>query len=185
LFHIDRDGRYYRVADAVWQSPFDGSYSRQRGGRWNPPNTFPVVYLSRDIPTARAFVLHKFRGLPYGPELLRADQAPVLIATDITRKQYVDVVTEAGCVAVGLPPTYPLNGAGGLVPWTQCQPIGQRAWDAGENGIACRSAALPGGVEELAYFSRSETPDLAERARWAFDQWFWPAGSIADDGGSD
>jgi len=165
------------VADAAWRDPFDASYSREHGGRWNAPGTFPVVYLNRDLPTARAFVLHKFRGLPYGPELLRPEQAPVLVATDVVRNPYVDVVTEAGCVEAGLPPTYPFDEAGSLVPWLRCQPIGQRAWDAAENGIACRSAAVPGGVEELAYFSRSEAPRLEESSRWSFDQWFWPRGA--------
>jgi RES domain-containing protein len=174
LPRIEREGRYYRVVDPTWRDPFDGSDSRQRGGRWNAPNTFPVVYLNRDISTARAFVMHKFRGLPYGPELLRPDQAPMLVATDLARDTYVDVVTEAGCVAVGLPATYPLDATGALVPWAECQPIGQRVWDAGERGIACRSASLPGGVEELAYFTGAETARLEESSRWQFHRWFWP-----------
>lgn len=179
MLHVERDGRYYRVADPTWADPFSGAYSQARGGRWNIPNTFPVVYLNRDIPTARAFVRSKLRDLPYGPELLHPRRAPVLLATDLARNAYVDVVTGAGCVAAGLPATYPLNEAGVPVPWAQCQPIGQRAWDAGEPGIACRSAALPGGLEELAYFTGPDTARLEESRRWPFDEWFWPERSQA------
>lgn len=176
MLHIARGGRYYRVADPAWRDPLDASYSRQRGGRWNPPESFPVLYLNRDVGTGRALVRHRFRDLPYGPELLRPEHAPLLVATEVATHQYVDVVTAAGCTAAGLPPTYPVDEAGRPVPWEQCQAIGRRAWDAGERGIACRSAA-PEGNEELAYFARAEGEQLRRLSRWRFDEWFWPATS--------
>ena len=43
----------------------------ERGGRWNPPESFPVVYLCRSVPVARANVYRKLEGQPYGPEDLR------------------------------------------------------------------------------------------------------------------
>ena len=174
MLHIVREGRYYRVADPGWRDPLEASYSRQRGGRWNPPGSFAVFYLNREVRTARALVRYRFRELPYGPELLRPEQAPVLVATEVASDEYVDVVTEAGCTAVGLPATYPLDGAGRTVSWAECQPIGKRAWDARERGIACRSAA-PEGTEELAHFARPEAARLEGRGRWQFDEWFWPA----------
>jgi hypothetical protein len=176
VLHIARDGRYYRVADPAWRDPLDASHSQQRGGRWNPPVSFAVLSLNRDVPTARAFVRHRFRALPYGPELLRPERAPVLVATEVARNEYVDVVSEAGCIAVGLPSTYPLDETGRPVPWERCQPVGRRAWDGGEPGIACRSA-VPGGSEELAYFPRPHLVRLEGHARWQFDEWFWPATS--------
>jgi RES domain-containing protein len=172
--HIVRGGRYYRAADPGWRDPLDASHAQQRGGRWNPPGSFPVLYLNRDVRTARALVVHRFRGLPYGPELLRPERAPTLIATDLAADPYVDVVTADGCIAAGLPATYPVDDDGRPVPWAPCQAIGRRAWEAGERGIACRSA-VPGGNEELAHFARPEGEQLRPVGRWRFDGWFWPA----------
>jgi RES domain-containing protein len=176
VLHIVRDGRYYRVADPHWRDPLDASYSQQRGGRWNPPRSFAVLYLNRDVRTARALVRYRFRELPYGPELVRPEQAPVLVVTEVASDEYVDVVTEDGCIAVGLPATYPLDEAARPVSWAQCQPIGRRAWNVGERGIACRSA-VPDGNEDLAYFPRPEAKRLERLERWRFDEWFWPATS--------
>ena len=173
---IRRDGRYYRVADPDWRDPLDGGFSRRHGGRWNAPGTFPVVYLNRDLITSRAYVRRKFEGQPFGPELLREDRAPVLVVTGIPATDYVDAVIDAGCRDLGLPVSYPRDRAGHVVPWTVCQPIGRGAWDDGELGIACRSAAVPAGVEELASFTRPAAARLPVIQRLAFAEWFWPAG---------
>src|ERR1700677_4709950 len=54
------------------------------------------------------------------------------------------------------PTTYPLDCRGKIIAHRVCQPIGQLAWDAGEQGIACRPATrgAPPNGEELAYFGR-------------------------------
>lgn len=98
------------------------------------------------------------------------------IATEVARAEYVDVVTEAGCTAVGLPTTYSLGGTGRMASWAVCQPIGQRAWDAGERGIACRTV-VPDGSEELAHSARPKAARVERRGRWPFDEWLWPATS--------
>jgi hypothetical protein len=58
------------------------------------------------------------------------------------------------------------------VPHSACQPIGLRAWEEGERGIACRSAArtAPPGGEELAYFAREPLPAGPVEA---FADWYW------------
>jgi RES domain-containing protein len=175
--HLRRRGRYERVADPHWLDPLDGRYSAEHGGRWNAPGCFPVVYLTRGLPGARAYVRRKLAGRPYGPELLAPEEAPVLIETELPEERYVDVVTEAGCKAVDLPPTYPRDAAGAEVPWARCQPIGRRAWDAGELGIACRSALGPAAGEELAWFHRERRAALPLRRRLPFEAWYWPAAS--------
>ena len=171
--HVRRRGRYLRVADPRWVDPLDGRHSAEHGGRWNAPGSFPVVYLTRGVPGARAYVRRKFAGRPYGPELIAADEAPVLIETEIADESYVDVVSDAGCAAAGLPKRYPSDGAGGEVPWSVCQPVGRRAWDEGERGIACRSALGSAAGEELAWFQRDGRAPLPRRARHAFDDWYW------------
>jgi hypothetical protein len=175
---IRRGGPYLRVADPGWDDPLEGSFAAERGGRWNPPESFPVVYLCGSIEVARANVYRKLQGQPYGPEDLRPGRGPVLVRTTVPEDRYLNVITDAGCRDAGLPESYPLDGRRRLVPWSRCQPIGLRAWEAGLPGVAARSAADARArdsatrlvMEELAYFGRRK---LRRGAIRAFDDWFW------------
>jgi RES domain-containing protein len=172
--HVARGGRYLRVADPAWTDPLDGSYAAVRGGRWNPPGSFPVVYLNRDVETARANVRRRFVGQPFGIDDVQPERRPLLVHAEVGEASYVDVITEDGCDAAGLPPSYPLRLDGTPVPHAECRPIGQRAWDRDERGIACRSAALeawPPG-EELAWFQRGDER-LGAAASEPFERWYW------------
>ncbi len=164
---IERGGAYFRVADSDWEDPLDGAYSAAHGGRWNAPGSFPVVYLNATVDMARAQVQHQLSGGPWSPADL--DPGPVLVSTDVSLDAYVDVVTDDGCRALGLPAEYP-----SAVDHPQCQLIGQRAWDGGYPGIACRSAVLsaPKGGEELAWFQRGDIRLLSAEIS-DFDKWFW------------
>lgn len=172
--HLVRGGRYSRVADPGWTRPLDPSFAAEGGGRWNPPGSFPVTYLCATREVARANVLRRFVGLPYGVLDLRPDRRPSLVETDVPEHRSVDVVTDPGCRAAGLPLSYPFDGRGVRLGWHRTQPIGATAWSQGERAIACRSAALPEGErgEELAWFvrERSDRPKVARRR--AFDDWF-------------
>jgi hypothetical protein len=167
---IRRGGPYLRVADPDWDDPLDGRYAAERGGRWNPPGSFPVVYLCRSIEVARANVYRKLEAQPYGPEDLRPEAGPILVRTRVPEDRYLNVITDAGCRDAGLPRTYPLDSRRRTVPWRRCQPIGLRAWRAGLPGVAARSAAAVGEGEELAHFGRRR---LRRGAARAFDEWFW------------
>jgi hypothetical protein len=169
---IRRGGGYLRVADPDWDDPLDGSYSRARGGRWNSPGSFPVVYLNRDEGVARANLNRKYEDLPYGPEDIDSDSGPDLVETAVPDSDYGDVVTDEGCAAVDLPTSYPYEADGEPIPQERCWPIGQAAWDDDDRGIACRSAAreAPAGGEELAYFDRGERLPLTSRVR--FLDWY-------------
>lgn len=184
LRHVRRGGRYHRVADPAWSNPLDGSFARSRGGRWNPPGSFPVVYLNASLEVARANLWRRFRGLPYGPQDLAPEAAPLLVTTEVAKDRYADAVTDEGCRAAGLPASYPWTEDGKPVEWPPCHEIGTRAWAEGEPGIACRSAATvpadersgqpersPG--EELAWFQRDGK--LALSGVQPFEDWFWPA----------
>jgi hypothetical protein len=85
----------------------------------------------------------------------------------------VDAVTDRGLASLELPTTYPLDARGKVIPHTTCQPLSQRAWDAGEPGIACRSAAgtAPKDGEELALFARRHR--LRGQSAKPFVDWFW------------
>jgi len=174
--HLRRGGRYLRVADPEWSNPLDGSFSMRRGGRWNAPGSFAVVYLNRTLGAARANVALRFAGLPFDVEDLDPAAAPVLVASDVPEDDFVDVVSDEGCRASGLPVSYPMDGSGDVVGRSVCQPIGAAAWEAGEPGIACRSAAdgAARDDEELAWFERGD--GLTVTTTTPFDDWFWGAG---------
>ena len=169
---IRRGGEYLRVADPTWENPLDGGYAMQSGGRWNPPGSFLVVYLNASLATARANVAQRFEGRPFSPEDLDPDEAPILVSTEVEADDFLDVVTDDGCVAAGLPTTYPRED-GETLPHSRCQPIGKQARDEGHPGIACRSAADSAleGSEELAWFERREA--LVPTTVTPFESWFW------------
>lgn len=172
--HVVRGGRYVRVADPSWRLPLDGSHAAERGGRWNPPRSFPVVYLCSTVGIARANVLRRFDGLPYSVLDLLLDRRPVLVETDVREHRAVDVVSGAGCRSVGLPETYPRDAEGSEVGWDRCQPVGLTAWEQGEASIACRSAAgrSDDEGEELAWFVRTREDRLRVGRRRSFEAWF-------------
>ena len=108
------DGReWWRIADPAWENPLDPGFAGRRGGRWNPPDSFPVLYLNENMLTARlnlsTFVAH----WPYEPEDLRDETGPVLVGCALPHRQIVcDAHTAAGLRAAGLPNTYPLDEDG-------------------------------------------------------------------------
>jgi len=162
-------GMYHRVADPAWADPLDPSYSSVAPGRrWNPSG-LSCLYLNADDVTARANVLRLFDGLPYGPEDLDPATAPVLIDVTVPDGVAADAFTSLGLLSLGLSSRFPLEASGDPVPHGRCQSVGQAAFDAGLDGIDCRSAAK-GGVRELAWFPRDRTAE--EVARRAFDRWW-------------
>ncbi|HVF07770.1 MAG TPA: RES family NAD+ phosphorylase [Actinomycetota bacterium] len=162
------------MADPAWRRPLDATFAAERGGRWNPPGSFPVLYLCRTPAVARANVERRFEGLPYGVLDLDPDRRPQLVATRVPPHRSVDIVTDLGCRSAGLPSSYPYDGRGARIAWARTQPLGVAAHDAGERSITCRSAALPRGAsgEELAWFVRSRADALELIERRTLDDWF-------------
>lgn len=160
---IDRllrpDGHVWlRVADPSWPDPLDASHAGGAGGRWNPPRSSPTLYLNRDLTTARAQIQRLCDGAPFGPDDL-TDDAYVLVRARLPRRQRVaDLVSGEGLRSVRLAVTYPLDSLGRITPWSRCQQIGRRTFDAGLDGVEARSAALPDGTgRELAWFTRGRS----------------------------
>lgn len=170
--HLRRGGDYLRIADPGWSNPLSPEYARRRGGRWNPPGSFGAVYLNASVEVARAQLRHKLEPRGIRPEDLEPDQGPVLVHTHVPHERYVDAINEKGLAALGLPATYPMEDGGRPIQHADCQPIGQQAWDAGERGIACWSAAetAPPGAEELAFFARRA---LERHSSDRFVDWYW------------
>jgi hypothetical protein len=149
---------WLRVADPSWKDPLDPSFAGERGGRWNPPGSFPTLYLNGDPPTALLQIHRMLRGTPVRVDDLDED-AFVLVAATLPRGQTAaDGVSEAGLRALGLPATYPRAADGSRVEVETCRPIGAAIRQRGLRGLWCRSAvpdeeeADPGEGRELAWF---------------------------------
>jgi hypothetical protein len=112
-------------------------------------------------------------GLPFTADDIEPSELPVLLWVNIPSGEYLDVVRLEAIVRNGLPPTYPMDVSGTLVPWDVCQPIGQRAWDGDLHGVACLSAAdkAPPDGEELAFFWRDEGT-MAFGEPQSFESWY-------------
>lgn len=162
------EGRVWlRVADPLWADALDPSFAAVTGGRWNPPGSFPVLYLNADVRTARLQIDRLVQDQPFTVDDLE-DDAYLLIAVNLPRRQVcADAVSGAGLRSLGLPPSYPLSASGEVVERGVCQPIGAALRERGLRGVWCISAAasLPVG-RELAWFPAS----ARSRARPLWEQ---------------
>jgi hypothetical protein len=171
---LDDDHVWTRIADPAWADPLDASYSSKLlGGRWTAPAGPDTLYLNEDDETARANIRRFFAGSPVMPEDLDDENGFVLVDVVVPAGQVVvDAHTDVGLKALGLPPTYPLDGDGNEVGHDVCQAIGRRVFDADLDGIHCRSAA--GGPEsdrrELAWFPRGRRATRRRTRR--FVEWY-------------
>jgi hypothetical protein len=164
---------WLRVADRDWDDPLDPGFAAEHGGRWNPPGSFPTLYLNQDLATARAQIHRLLAGWPVDPEDL--DPPWVLVTAELPLRQRVaDARTDRGLAALALPPTYPLDPEGAEVPHERCQPVGAAVREAGLGGVWCRSAATPTGAgRELAWFPRAGAAARSLGRPQPFDHW-WP-----------
>lgn len=170
---VDRHD-WLRVADPNWSDPLDPTFAAAHGGRWNPPHSFPTLYLNEDVVTARSNLRHWVNEWPYEPEDLLDHAAPVLVGARLPDGQRAaDAHTPAGIAALGLPSRYPLDAAGETVEHEVCQSIGASVHAAHLDGVRCRSAQTPlGAGRELAWFPTSS--DQAEPLfTLRFSDWFW------------
>ena len=172
---VPDDHSWWRIADPAWANPFDPGFAQRRGGRWNPPDSFPTLYLNEDKVTARLNLRAFIEGWPYEPEELREDNGPVLLECTLPRRQIVcDMHTRAGVRAAGMPVTYPLDRDGAVVGHDRCQHVGRRAKVLGLRGVRARSArSRDGAGRELAWFPASARSVARRIGALAFPVWFW------------
>jgi hypothetical protein len=171
---LDGDHVWTRIADPSWDDPLDASHASERlGGRWTAPGGHDTLYLNEDVETARANIRRFFAGSPVMPEDLDDENAFVLVDVVVPAGQVVaDAHTDVGLKALGLPETYPLDADGNVIGHDVCQSIGELVFDAGLDGIHCRSAA--GGpdadLRELAWFPRGRRATRRRTRR--FVDWY-------------
>lgn len=165
--------RWLRVVDPAWEDPLDPTYAAEHGGRWNPPGSFPTLYLNEDLETSRTRVEALLRGSPVQPDDL--DPGFDLIVATLPRSQSVaDAVTARGLESLGLPDTYPRHRNGRPVRHEVCQPIGRSVYETGLRGVHARSAVTDDGAgRELAWFPVRLSSRAILHDRIAFSDWFW------------
>lgn len=170
-----RDGQeWLRVADPHWADPLDPTYAAERGGRWNPPNSFPTLYLNEDLDTARAQIVKLLDGSPVEPEDL--DPGFDLVLATLPRSQdAADAVSDDGLAALGLPKTYPRHRNGRPVRHESCQPVGEEIHALGLRGVYARSAVMNDGAGgELAWFPATAASKATFIAMLSFEEWWYP-----------
>ena len=168
-----RGGACNRLAEPHWEDPLDTSFSKQHGGRWNVPGAYGVLYLNATERMARLQVEHKLAGQPFEIEDLDPAAQHDLVEVDVAETAALDLVSDDGLQAVGLPVSYPQDADGRPIPHARCRPVGQAAYDEPLPAVACRSAAA-GAVrtdEELAVFDR-DVGIVARAARRPFADWY-------------
>lgn len=170
---LPEDHAWLRVADPAWIDPLDTSFAAALGGRWNPPGSFPTLYLNEDLTTARAQVLAVLAGSPVTPDDLDAG-FDLVVATLPRSQQAADAVTGRGLVALGLPETYPRHANGRPVRRYACQSVGVAVKEAGLRGVHARSAVIDDGSgRELAWFPARESSRASLRRRIPFRDWWY------------
>lgn len=166
---------WMRIADRAWADPLNPTIAKSHGQRWNPPGSFPVLYLNEDLVTARLNLRLFIVGWPFEPEDLRDDTGPCLVSARLPRSQRVaDVHSRAGVAAVGLPASFPLDPDGQLMGHGVCQPIGADVHRQGLRGVRYRSARAPDGAgRELAWFPATSRSKAQLEGVASFESWFY------------
>lgn len=177
MITVEIGGTYSRVADPDWDDPLDTDFSVASGGRWNAPGTFPVLYLNETLGAARANVIMRLaeqRRLGVTLDMLDPLGLPVLVDVIVSPGTAVDLTSDDGLAAVGLPTSYPLDTAGQRVDHARCRPVGAAAHEAQHQGIRARCAAT-GAARidiELAWFrDKGGSAALTGKPR-SFRDWF-------------
>lgn len=145
---------WLRVVARDWDDPLDPTHAQRIGGRWNPPDSWPTLYLNRNVEAARAQITRLLRGTPLTADDL-ADDAFDLVSAVLPQAQVVDGVSDEGLAAAGLPSTYPVDESGQVIDPGVYQRIATSARESHWEGVEARSAADPDpgtGASELAWW---------------------------------
>src|SRR5579859_3135819 len=138
-------GLVYRHLGAGY-STMSGEGARVSGGRWNPPDSFPVIYTATPVEAAIA----EFRRMAARQGRAETDFVNRrLVAYRVTLNGVLDLTQADNLAALGL--TSRIITADDVVP---CQAIGEAAHYVGYEGILAPSATSIGSV--VAVFPRSE-----------------------------
>ena len=166
---VFRGGPYHRVIAPGWHDPSDSSYSKERGGRWNPAGEFGALYLNATIKVAAANARARHAGRAIKLFDLLPEARPQLVTFEISRVRVLDACTSLGLSMIGFAHNFPYG-----VGWAPCQAIAREARAADLSGVASRSSAevteTASVGEELAVFERLDVGRPS--ARLPFQEWY-------------
>lgn len=169
------DREWFRVAKPTWVDPLDPTYAQRVGGRWNPPNSWPTLYLNADVATARAQIRRLLANTPVSPDDLTDDAFDLITVTLPTPLTVADIVTDVGVKSAGLPASFPLDTNGVVIDHATCQAVAAHAHDVEQlDGIEARSALTPNhsdATTELAWWPQTGTTPTSVGDRMPYGQW--------------
>ncbi|MBV9085104.1 MAG: RES domain-containing protein [Acidobacteriaceae bacterium] len=164
-----RSDLYYRVIAPEWTDPANTAYSKEHGGRWNPPGEFGALYLNATVQVAAANARAQHAGRAIKLFDLWAKARPELVTFEIPVTAALDACTPEGLTELGFAHNFPYG-----VAWRPCQAIAREAHSAGMTGVASRSNAEVTATtcvgEELAVFEESIVGPPQSRRR--FEEWY-------------
>ena len=139
------EGVYYRHV-AADRDPRSGLGARINGGRWNPPESFPTLYLAEDVET----VIREFYRLARRQGLHPRDFLPRDLYTfEVQLEAVLDLRPDAARERMGLA-LAELRGDDARA----CQASGEAAHRLGLEGLAAPSAAAGGGAVFAVFLDR-------------------------------
>ena len=156
--HIAYVGEAFRHMAARWDQPLSGEGARIRGGRFNPPDSFPVLYLCTTRPCTVAELQYLGDRLMLDVESLLPR---VLFRYETSLDRVLDLTSDETLDHLGVTPTQ-IIGADLTIP----RQIGESAHATGSQAIRAPSAT---GIDQvLAVFpellgSGRLMPELRER----------------------
>jgi len=156
----------YRYIPHAGSDPMDGRHSMTRGGRWNAPGSFPVVYTNCSIDVAIVNLWRQFRSEVGQPWEVAEEKQADLYEIDLDQPGLIDVVSPGGIAGIGLPAAYP-----DAAPRSLTQRIGRRLHQERRPGVWCISAALRSG-REIALFTDYCAPGTVRRPPKRLREWF-------------
>jgi len=129
-----------------------GEGASSRGGRWNPPESFPTLYTALSLETMAAEFLRLAARSGLSPELLLPRKICHFTAS---LASVVDLTSKVGLQAVGLSPTDVASDD-----WSSCRVVGEAVCKFGYEGLLSRSASGTGTVLVVFPLNLSPTSEV-------------------------
>lgn len=142
-------GETFRYANAR-REPLSGEGARRAGGRYNPKELFPVVYLAQPVQACLRELERAMANQHLTVERQLSSVPQMLHTVDLTEIEVLDLTHDETQAALGL------EDADFTGDWGPCQEVGHAAWFLRFQGVLAPSAV--GGGVTLALFEHSTPP---------------------------